>query len=355
MSKPFIISFYLPQFHPTKENNEWWSEGFTEWTNVGKAKKYFPFHHQPKVPADLGYYDLRIADVREKQAQLAKMAGVDGFCYWHYWYNGKRLLDLPINEVLKSKNPDFPFCFCWANHSWYAKQWDNRQKDRLLIEQTYPGKEDYIKHFYEILPAFKDDRYIKFCNKPLFGVYAPKCIPDTEEFITLWNNLARENGFDGIHFVCISFTSKDTSKWLESGYNAVIYDPMFMKSYTTRYIFILLHKLFHIPILFNYNDYSKLVTEKIPVADNIYPCVIPNFDHTPRSGYHGNLFYNSTPSKWERMLRSLFFKLKFKSNTSNIVFVKSWNEWGEGNYLEPDLENGDGYIKATRAAKDSIE
>lgn len=354
MSKPIILSFYLPQFHPTAENNEWWSEGFTEWTNVGKAKKYYPSHYQPKVPADLGYYDLRLPEVREKQAILAKEAGIDGFCYWHYWYNGKRLLDLPIREVLESKKPDFPFCFCWANHSWYAKRWDNRQKDRLLIEQTYPGVEDYVNHFNEILPAFKDERYIKVANKPIFGIYSPKSVPEVEEFIKLWNKLAKENGFDGIHFVCISFSYDDAKMWLKKGFDAVIFDPMFFKT-KSRYFFELLHLLFRVPTLFNYNDYTRVIIDKIPIDDRIYPCVIPNFDHTPRSGEHGNLFYNSSPRKWEYLLKALFEKIKIKKKENNIVFVKSWNEWGEGNYLEPDLKYGRSYLDATRAAKDSIE
>lgn len=355
MSKPRLIAFYLPQFHPTKENNEWWSEGFTEWTNVGKAKKYFPGHYQPKVPSTLGYYDLRLPEIRERQAQLAKECGIEGFCYWHYWYDGVRLLDLPINEVLASKQPDYPFCFCWANHSWYAKQWNNRQRDRLLIEQTYPGVDDYVKHFMSLLPAFKDNRYIKVDGKPIFGVYLPKDIPDTEMFLSLWNKLAIENGLSGIHFVCITFKQNDVKSWINKGYDAVIFDPMFLKTQLSRYVNVLLHKLFQIPILINYKDYMSLVMKQIPVEDTVYPCVIPNFDHTPRSGKNGNLFFNSSPSKWNTLLKGLFSKLTHKNKENNIVFVKSWNEWGEGNYLEPDLRFRDGYIKAIKDALDSLK
>lgn len=162
------IAFYLPQYHPIKENDEWWGKGFTEWTNVGKAKKYFFNHYQPRVPKDLGYYDLRVAETREAQAQLAKEYGIDGFCYWHYWFgNGKQLLDRPLKEVIASKHPDFPICLGWANESW--KGFEHGLKNRnVLIEQNYPGEEDFEAHFYSLLEVFKDERYIKINGKLLF-------------------------------------------------------------------------------------------------------------------------------------------------------------------------------------------
>lgn len=171
MEKVKIIAYYLPQFHPCKQNNEWWGKGFTEWTNVAKAKPLFKGHYQPKIPSDLGFYDLRLPEVREEQVQLAREAGVYGFCYWHYWFgNGKRLLERPFEEVLESGKPDFPFCLGWANHSWYAKLWDkDTRKDKLLIEQKYLGKEDYVAHFMYALKAFKDKRYIKDGDKPEIG------------------------------------------------------------------------------------------------------------------------------------------------------------------------------------------
>ena len=166
-----IIAFYLPQFYPTPENDEWWGKGFTEWTNVAKAKPLFPGHNQPRVSADLGFYDLRLPTVREEQVRLAKEAGIDGFCYWHYWFNGRRLLDRVFSEVVESGKPDFPFCLCWANHSWSMKTWDPSRPNKLLIEQTYPGKNDFEAHFYAMLPAFKDPRYIRHKGKLLFGVF----------------------------------------------------------------------------------------------------------------------------------------------------------------------------------------
>ena len=157
-SKVRAIAFYLPQFYPTRENDEWWGTNFTEWTNVKAATPVFKGHIQPKVPGELGYYDLRDINIRRKQAELAREAGIEGFCYWHYWFAGQRLLDRVFKEVVENRDPDYPFCLCWANHSWYKKTWNPNVPDQLLIEQTYPGVEDYINHFNEMLPAFKDER-----------------------------------------------------------------------------------------------------------------------------------------------------------------------------------------------------
>ncbi len=206
--KARVIACYLPQFHPIPENDAWWGKGFTEWTNVGKAKPLFRGHYQPRVPADLGYYDLRMPEVREAQAEMARDAGIEGFLYWDYWFgNGKRLLEMPLKELLRTGKPDFPFCLGWANHSWNNRDWNSSQhwkEKTFLVEQTYPGKEDNEKHFYTLLEAFHDQRYIKVEDKPLFLIFLPLNIPQVNEFIDLWNNLAVKNGLSGIHFVGIS-------------------------------------------------------------------------------------------------------------------------------------------------------
>jgi lipopolysaccharide biosynthesis protein len=195
-----VVAFYLPQFHPIPENDEWWGKGFTEWTNVGKAKPLFKGHYQPRVPADLGYYDLRMPEIREAQATMAKEAGIYGFCYWHYWFgDGKQLLERPFNEVLTSGKPDFPFCLGWANESWEEKSWNanDAKTNRLLIEQKYPGKEDNDLHFFSLLNAFKDKRYIRVNGKPVFLIYKPEKYKDIHFFIEQWNHLARINGLEG--------------------------------------------------------------------------------------------------------------------------------------------------------------
>ena len=199
--KARVLALYLPQFHPIPENDLWWGKGFTEWTNVGKAKKLFPGHYQPRVPADLGYYDLRVPETREAQADLARQYGIEGFVYWHYWFgNGKRLLERPFNEVLASGKPDFPFALAWANESWRGF-WHGVKTKETLIDQLYPGDEDYIAHFKAVLPAFKDKRYIKCHGKPVFFIYHHRDMPDVAHFIELWQKLARENGLPGIYFI----------------------------------------------------------------------------------------------------------------------------------------------------------
>ena len=203
-----VIAFYLPQFHPIEENNKYWGKGFTEWTNVGKAKPLFKGHYQPRVPADLGYYDLRIPEIREQQAELAREAGIEGFCYWHYWFGeGKELLERPFNDVVESGNPDFPFCLGWANHTWSTRTWTSSKtkfKQTVIAQMTYPGDEDHINHFYKYLKAFKDKRYIKVDSKLLFVVFAPQDFVDFSHFKELWNSLAQKEGLNGFHFVGIT-------------------------------------------------------------------------------------------------------------------------------------------------------
>lgn len=346
------IAFYLPQYYPTVENDEWWGKGFTEWTNVGKARKLFPGHYQPKVPADLGYYDLRIPAVRQAQADLAKTAGIEGFCYWHYWFAGRRLLEKPLQEVKDSGHPDFPFCVCWANHSWYAKTWRKDVPDKLLIEQTYPGDADCIAHFHALLPYFKDERYIKVNNKPVFGIFDHKSLPDAAHYLAVWNRLARENGLDGIHFFTLSFQYDAIGALLRQGFDGVVYDLLFKRENMLRYFALFCHKVFKLPSVIRYEDYAKTLVERMPVEDTVYPCVIPNFDHTPRSGNRGSLLTHSTPDNWGKLLDGLFSRLAAKPSQTNLVFIKSWNEWGEGNYMEPDLRYGRAYLDRLREMMD---
>ena len=360
MSKPRLIAFYLPQFHPTKENDEWWGKGFTEWTNVGNAKPLFPGHYQPRVPADLGYYDLRIPEVREQQAELAREAGIEGFCYWHYWFNGKRLLDRPFREVLESGKPDFPFCLCWANHSWYKKVWDPRKgKDKLLIEQTYPGEEDYIAHFYEMLPAFKDPRYMKVNGKPIFGFFIP--FDNISNFVNTWNRLAKENGFDGFYF--FQLTWGDVT-WKNEDIHACLCQLRnldFEGNFVSKFLWRVLKRLTDFPRTSSYEHYMKVFFQKWHEANrkslqgSLCPCIVPNFDHSPRSKNLGAILTGSSPDKWKDFCIKVFKLVCNRPHEENIVFVRSWNEWGEGNYMEPDLKYGKKYIQATKEAMEATD
>ena len=374
--KARVIALYLPQFHPIPENDEWWGKGFTEWTNVAKAKPLFKGHYQPRIPADLGFYDLRLPEVREQQAQMAKDAGIEGFCYWHYWFGkGKRLLERPFNEVLASGKPDFPFCLGWANETWSNKSWKDKggRKDAILMEQTYVESE-YVDHFYDVLPAIKDHRYITVDGKPLFVVFNPYAIPNPNTFIDCWQKLARENGLDGIHFVGITFNlmsvkieAGDRKKYyyaktdesasrlfnqvLGYGFNAVnsrgqYRAELIEQGHFKRAIIVGLNKLFGIRLLtkFNYKDMIKHLFVPEDKWENVYPTVLPNWDRSPRSGKEAFIYYNSTPELFRKHFKDALDLVKDKAPEHKILFLKSWNEWGEGNYVEPDLKYGHQYL-----------
>ncbi len=355
-----ILAHYLPQFHPTPENSEWWGPGFTEWTNVGRARPLFKGHQQPRVPAHLGYYDLRIPEVRELQAGLAREAGVDGFCYWHYWFGrGRRMLEMPFDEVLRTKRPDFPFCLGWANHTWYSKSWtpDNWYSKKILIEQTYPGRDDIDAHFLAMLPAFRDDRYFRVGKKPLFLIYDPASIPDLADFISRWNELAALHGLGGMFFVAQADGAASIDAFLRSGFNAVnlsLHHRAFGGRATSliarirRYSNALLTKM---PNIVNYGDAIEQFYDPIMRREDVFPSLIPNFDHTPRSGLLGRAYYGSTPQKFGEHVDQMLRNVVHKNADAQILFLKSWNEWGEGNYMEPDLQWGKGYIEELARVK----
>lgn len=357
--KARVLAYYLPQFHPIPENDEWWGKGFTEWTNVGKAKPLFPGHYQPHVPADLGYYDLRVPETREAQAQMAREAGVEGFVYWHYWFgNGKRLLERPFNEVLASGKPDFPFALAWANETWAGFPHGLSDERPPLIEQTYPGDDDYIAHFYEVLPAFKDKRYITCDGKPIFIIYKPQQLPNCKHFIDLWNKLAIENGLTGVYFIAYMCYDTDANietniQWLlDEHFDAV--NPITLHYHSPSQLPLWLHilrSLFYkhqkwrcIPHIMPY-DISVYRT-KYDNKENIFPTIVPGWDHTPRTGIRGVVLYNPTPEKFQKLAEYAVNIVQQKDAEHRFVFVKSWNEWAEGNYLEPDIKWGKAYLDA---------
>lgn len=356
MSNPKIIAFYLPQYHPTKDNNKWWGEGFTEWTNVAKAKKLFPGHYQPKIPADLGFYDLRLPEIREKQVELAREAGIFGFCYYHYWFgNGRQELELPFNEVLESGKPDFPFCLCWANESWSRKFWNKDGSlagSQILVEQIYPGIEDDRSHFYSLLPAFLDKRYMRIDDRPVFVIYRPLAYDKLQQMVVLWNDLARKNGFPGIFFIGYTLDVENEYDNIKKlGINAVC--SCRMRRHKRGSLLWALRKgismLTHTPECYNYRKvYPTLIGSEETQKEDVFPTMIPNWDHTPRSGANGYLFTNSTPELFQKHAEDVLNRISQKPADRQICFLKSWNEWGEGNYMEPDLKYGKGYIKALR-------
>lgn len=355
--KARVLAYYLPQFHPIPENDEWWGKGFTEWTNVGKAKPMFPGHYQPHVPADLGYYDLRVPETREAQAQMAREYGIEGFIYWHYWFgNGKQLLERPFKEVLESGKPDFPFALAWANESWTGT-FHGLKDGKTLIEQTYPGDQDYINHFNTVLPAFKDSRYIKCEGKPLFFIYKPKQCPDIMHFIELWQGLAKENGLAGIFFVaiCGSLYNDNSAKAyldyvIKQGFDALNVVNAYKWTITDfRYRLlrkVLFKQLGLIPDIrpYRYEQFHCSLDDR----EMVIPTILPNWDHTPRSGKKGIVLYGSTPESFRTCLRKKLHTIKNKPLEKRFLIIKSWNEWAEGNHMEPDLRFGKAYLEVLK-------
>ena len=359
-----VIAFYLPQYHPIPENDEWWGKGFTEWTNVAMAKPLFHGHYQPRVPADLGFYDLRLPEVREAQAQMAKDAGIEGFMYWHYWFgNGRQLLERPFNEVLASGKPDFPFCLGWANHSWSRKTWTAKNKggaageSMMLLEQTYPGDDDYTQHFYSLLPAFRDHRYIRVNDKPFFLIYNILDIPDLKHFMELWQTLAKQNGLEGIHFVAnIMGHAAELRKdeIINSGVDSTVLSNLFygegrcagkLSMYWQK---IRTRVLKMGPERYKYKKFIECVHNDYEKMENVYPVVYPQLDRTPRAGRNAVILTGSTPELFEKYLKDTIDIVKNKKEENRIVIINAWNEWGEGNYIEPDMKFGCGYLDACK-------
>ncbi len=349
--KARIIAFYLPQYHPIPENDRWWGKGFTEWTNVAKARKLFPGHYQPHIPADLGFYDLRVPETRQAQADMAKKYGIEGFCWWHYWFgNGKRLLERPFEEVLASGRPDFPFCLAWANESWQGF-WHGLGDREVLIEQKYPGKEDYAAHFNAVLPALKDSRYITVDGKPLFMIYRPLNAPEEiSEFMRIWREMAAENGLKGIYFVCQTYEpGRELAPLQGLGFDAVNIVRMYdfeKKQPSVKRRAKFLQKIFRRLTIVPYGKACRwFVDNGMDSQDGIIPTIIPNWDHSPRTGRNAFILHASTPELFRTHVDDVLEVLKDKPEEHRIAFVKSWNEWAEGNYLEPDMKFGTGYLK----------
>ncbi len=349
-NSPRLIAYYLPQFHPIEENNSWWGSGFTEWTNTAKAKPRFLGHYQPHVPADLGFYDLRLPETRLAQAELAKEYGIEGFCYYHYWFgNGKRLLEHPFNEVLISGQPNFPFCLCWANDTW-SGIWHG-EPNRVLIKQEYPGPDDDEKHFSFLLQAFKDSRYICVNNCPVFIVWRPLDLPNTLETTKRWRAMAKSAGLPGLHLVGIF--RPGSARPEELGFDASIYNnnPPLRTWGTWRNPLQLIYNRIvsklGIPTIVKYDEAMKhFLPEEMPITQ--YPSVIHAWDNTPRSGVNGLVFSDSSPKKFGVALRKAFNLTREHKADERLIFLKSWNEWAEGNHLEPDLRDGNNYLATVK-------
>ncbi len=359
---PRLIAFYLPQYHPIPENDEWWGKGFTEWRNVAKAKSLFNGHYQPHIPADLGFYDLRLEETRIAQAKLAREHGIYGFCYYHYWFNGKRLLERPLNDLLKSGKPDFPFCICWANENW-TRRWDGEDQ-QVLMKLEY-SEEDDRRHIRELCRIFEDHRYIKINGKPLFLVYRTENIPDPGRTAEVWREEARKAGIGELYLVRVESIGKTDPRaigfdaavefapdWNNKGPRVIANDKRLNKKLLNWEIPNELCEKNYV------HFYDELVSNmmKKPAPDYTwFRCVTPSWDNTARRLDGAHIFLGSTPEKYRNWLKQAigFTNARLRGD-EKIAFVNAWNEWAEGNHLEPDQKFGRSYLEATsRAMKEA--
>ncbi len=374
--KARIIANYLPQYHPIPENDKFWGPGFTEWVNVAKARPTFRGQYQPRIPADLGFYDLRLPEIRERQAELAREAGIEGFCYWHYWFGrGKQLLERPFNEVVASGKPDYPFCLCWANHDWNTKSWRKDAKDTVIAKVEYLGVEDYTLHFNTLLPAFRDHRYITIDGKLVFVIYDPYRFADVSRFINVWQDLALKNGLPGFYFIAMTNNTSTLKRDLKGKITRVIpnlksssevfndmlklgFDginswgksraEMVCQGKYMRIFSTYLHKKFEFLPVQRY-DYEKVMKHCFTPEEkweNVFPTIMAGWDRTPRVGKQEGVYVNFTPKTLRKHLEEAIAFIADKEDEHKVLFLRAWNEWGEGNYVEPDMKYGHGLLDA---------
>lgn len=344
-----LIAFYLPQFHQIPENDKWWGEGFTEWTNVKKAIPQFKGHYQPHIPGELGYYNLTNKEVMKRQIELAKQYGIYGFCFHHYWFAGKRLLEKPVNMLIENKDLDIPFCLCWANENW-TRRWDGLDNEVLIAQKHSP--EDDINFIEDISKYFNDTRYIKIDEKPVLIVYRIELFPNPEDTIVRWRKWMEDHGYKGIYLIgAQGFACKNPTKY---GLDAAVEFP---PNGMYKYNYISSQVSFKNPnFKGNIVDYSYYVNNKLYLKEdkekyNLFKTIIPSWDNTPRRGNKSTIFYNSSPELYKQWLKDIIIYTKTKKNKDEqFVFINAWNEWGEGAYLEPDVKYGYSYLNSTKEA-----
>ncbi len=340
MNKICPIAIYLPQFHPIPENDVAWGKGFTEWTNVKRAKPLFDGHYQPHIPHEsVGYYDLRDPEVLIKQANIAKKYGIFGFAFYHYWFNGKRLLERPLDNMLNSGSPDFPFLYIWANEPW-SKRWDGSENN-VIQPQRYSYKDDYEHIQFLCRNIFRDKRYITIDGKPVFIVYRTELLPDVKKTSEIWRKEAKSLGYKDLFLVRVENFNSDINPF-DIGFDASMeFAPDWgCTNYKNS----------------NVHDYY-LTAEKMSLkADKDFPwfrCVFPGWDNTPRSLNGSMYFINNTPEIFKQFLfRTIKYSERTLQENSRFIFINAWNEWGEGCHIEADKKNEYKYLQSVKDALD---
>lgn len=330
-----LLAFYLPQFHPVPENDEWWGRGFTEWTNVAKARPLFPGHYQPHIPANLGFYDLRLAEAREAQATLARRYGIEGFCYWHYWFGGKRLLERPFDEVLASGRPDFPFCLAWANETW-SRRWLGEEKE-VLLKQTY-SLEDDVNHVRWLIRAFRDPRYLRVNGRPVFLIYRPRDLPDSHRTVRIFREESARAGLPEPLLLGMN-SHAPLGNCRDLGFDGTVdFEPQ---------LGVLAGPLDDGLKIYDYTVSRQRMRDR-QLDFPVYRTVVVSWDNTPRRGGNGIVFINSTVEAFESGLRETVDAAMDRPYEDRLVFVNAWNEWAEGNHLEPDQRHGLSFLEAVQ-------
>lgn len=343
------IAFYLPQFHPIPENDAWWGKGFTEWTNVTRARPNYDGHYQPHLPADLGFYDLRLPEVRQQQAELARAYGMYGFCYYYYWFSGKKLLQRPLEEMLATGKPDFPFCLCWANENW-TRRWDGFDEDILIAQHYTP--EDYRRLLRDLLPALRDQRYIRVNGKPLLLVYRPGIIPDARALTDIWRAEARQAGLGELYLCAVRAIEGDDQteiKPTDLGFDAGVIFPPSGCTLPNRNGQVELFNPLYEGYIVDYKEYAA-ANSVLPVTD--YPLfggVMPSWDNTARRKDSSWIFHGATPELYQAWLGRITQQtIDRYVGDERLLFINAWNEWAEGAHLEPDQRFGHRWLAATR-------
>lgn len=344
---PKLIAFFLTQYHPIPENDEWWGKGFTEWTNVTKAKDLFPGHYQPHLPADLGFYDLRLRETRLEQVKLAKQYGIDGFCYYYYWFSGRRILHRPLDEMLADKEHDMPFCLCWANENW-SRRWDAAEHEVLLAQKYLP--EDNLEFIKSLEPYLRDPRYIRKDGKPLILVYRPQHLPAPLEVARVWREYCVEVGIGQIH-ICAALTHGNKD-YLQFGFDSGVEFPPHNLSAIWINHKIPFHQDFS-GYICQYEDLARLYMSR-EYDGSVYRTVFPSWDNTARRSHRALIILNGTPVNYEYWLSCTIDRAKSDPLANDFVFINAWNEWAEGCHLEPDYRWGRRFLESTLRVKQGI-
>lgn len=363
MSSLKYLAIHLPQFHPIPENDEWWGKGFTEWTNVVKAKPLFRGHYQPHLPADLGFYDLRLLEAREAQAEMAEAFGIDGFCYYHYWFNGQRILERPVNEIVSSGKPNFPFCLFWANETWEGRWHGLTKEKRVLIKQEYSEKDD-LEHIRWLAEVMSDKRYFRAGNRPVFVVYRPFDLPNPRKTSDIWRNELTRLGLPEPYLIASdshALHQDPTTYGFDAGlqFTAQLivldcFEKNNLKHKLKRFILNLRQGILSANLhVYDYQDSVRKMLRNVPWP--AHKSIIPSWDNTARAGKKGVVLTGSTPSKFEELLYELSQKtIDSLPADRRVLFISAWNEWAEGNHLEPDMRHGKGYLEAVKRVKNAF-